>query len=124
MPIYAVKTSSPSNLLRALRTLLGIDPSAGGTFARRQDEEEEEGGSSRSAALAAAAAGTAFVREQQPPGSTPKPAVHGNVVSRVRWQAGRIPLWVPGQTKLFIGTNCPLVRYLNGKDCFLGSMYV
>ena len=87
VPIYAVKTSSPSNLLRALRTLLGIDPSAGGTFARRP-EEEEGGHSSRSESLAAAAADTAFVWEPQPPGPSKAP-VHGNVVSRVRRSAGR-----------------------------------
>ena len=81
VPIYAVKTCSPSNLLRALRTLLGIDPSAGGTFARRQDEDEED--SFQSDALAAAAAGTAFVRDTRPPVSS-QPAIHGNVVSRVR----------------------------------------
>lgn len=92
VPIYAVKTSSPSNLLRALRTLLGIDPSAGGTFARRQDDDDERD-SFQSDALAAAAAGTAFVREKQPPApARPAPArpvsVHGNVVSRVRCCAG------------------------------------
>ena len=32
VPIFVVKTAAPSNLTRALRTLLGFDPSAGGTF--------------------------------------------------------------------------------------------
>ncbi|GLC40671.1 hypothetical protein PLESTM_001099900 [Pleodorina starrii] len=32
VPIYAVKTSGSANLVKAFRTLLGIDPSAGGTF--------------------------------------------------------------------------------------------
>lgn len=105
MPIYAVKTSSPSNLLRALRTLLGIDPSAGGTFARRQ-EEEGEGSSSRAAALAAAAAGTAFVREQQPPRAAQAP-VHGNVVSRVCCATG---------TGLWNAVWPPLCNVYNGNN--------
>ena len=33
VPIFVVKSAAPSNLTRALRTLLGFDPSAGGTFA-------------------------------------------------------------------------------------------
>ncbi len=32
MPIYAVKTPGSSNLVKAFRTLLGWDPSAGGAF--------------------------------------------------------------------------------------------
>ncbi|KXZ55595.1 hypothetical protein GPECTOR_2g1145 [Gonium pectorale] len=40
VPIYAVKTSGSSNLVKAFRTLLGIDPSAGGAFGHQSDAED------------------------------------------------------------------------------------
>ncbi|KAG2434063.1 hypothetical protein HXX76_007791 [Chlamydomonas incerta] len=40
VPIYAVKTSGSANLVKAFRTLLGIDPSAGGAFGPGSDSEE------------------------------------------------------------------------------------
>ena len=41
VPIYAVKSSGPSNLVKAFRTLLGIDPSAGGTFGAPGSDSED-----------------------------------------------------------------------------------
>ncbi|KAG2501552.1 hypothetical protein HYH03_000059 [Edaphochlamys debaryana] len=41
VPIYAVKTAGSANLVKAFRTLLGIDPSAGGAFAGGQSDGEE-----------------------------------------------------------------------------------
>ncbi|KAF6260855.1 hypothetical protein COO60DRAFT_1294161 [Scenedesmus sp. NREL 46B-D3] len=46
VPVYAIKSSSSSNLVRAFRTLLGLEPSAGslgGGGAARALVEEEEG---------------------------------------------------------------------------------
>lgn len=34
-PVYAIKSFSSANLVKAFRTLLGVDPSAGGVFGRR-----------------------------------------------------------------------------------------
>lgn len=50
VPIYAVKSSSSSNLVRAFRTLLGLEPSAGSVFGSRggsmDDDDAVSGGSS------------------------------------------------------------------------------
>ena len=43
VPIFVVKTAAPSNLTRALRTLLGFDPSAGGTFAGWRERNSQFG---------------------------------------------------------------------------------
>ncbi len=43
VPIYAIKSSSAANLVRAFRTLLGVDPSAGGVFGRSEDEDSDLG---------------------------------------------------------------------------------
>ena len=42
VPIFVVKSAAPSNLTRALRTLLGFDPSAGGTFAGWRERVRRE----------------------------------------------------------------------------------
>ncbi len=34
IPIYAIKNSTSSSLVRAFRTLMGVDPAAGNSFAR------------------------------------------------------------------------------------------
>eukprot|EP00879_Flechtneria_rotunda_P010046 GHRR01010504.1.p1 GENE.GHRR01010504.1~~GHRR01010504.1.p1 ORF type:complete len:561 (+),score=231.07 GHRR01010504.1:1227-2909(+) len=44
VPVYAVKSSSNSNLVRAFRTLLGLDPSAGSLFAARASDDESSWG--------------------------------------------------------------------------------
>lgn len=51
VPIYAIKTSSASNLVRAFRTLLGVDPAAGGVFSKSADLADNDllGGNSGSA---------------------------------------------------------------------------
>ncbi len=41
VPIYAVKTSGSANLVKAFRTLLGIDPSPGGTFGPAGSDADE-----------------------------------------------------------------------------------
>ena len=71
VPVYAVKTGSTAALQRALRALLGLDPSAGGmTFARRKSLTEaaaevsasssSQGPSSPAAAASAANAASAY----------------------------------------------------------------
>ena len=44
VPIFVVKTAAPSNLTRALRTLLGFDPSAGGTFVGWRERNSRDSG--------------------------------------------------------------------------------
>ena len=43
VPIYAIKSSSTANLVKAFRTLLGVDPSAGGVFTGVLKGEKEVG---------------------------------------------------------------------------------
>ena len=40
VPIYTIKTTSPTNLVRGLRTVVGLDPSPGSTFASRHGDAE------------------------------------------------------------------------------------
>jgi hypothetical protein len=59
VPVYAIKSSSSSNLIRAFRTLLGQEPSAGGMLGGGAGPggDEGEGATAAAAAAAAAAAG-------------------------------------------------------------------
>jgi hypothetical protein len=58
VPVYAIKSSSSSNLVRAFRTLLGLEPSAGSLFGSRGGSMDDDTDSAwPSAAAAAAAAG-------------------------------------------------------------------
>eukprot|EP00775_Hariotina_reticulata_P010826 gene10824-10983_t len=41
VPVYAIKSSSSANLVRAFRTLLGLEPSAGGLFGSRGSMDDE-----------------------------------------------------------------------------------
>lgn len=75
MPIFVVKTAAPSNLTRALRTLLGFDPSAGGTFAGWRERNSQFGSS------APGASHTAELPDAEYPA-----AVSSNVTSRVSMQ--------------------------------------
>ncbi len=40
IPVYALKSSGKANLVKGLRTLLGIDPSAGGSPLGAQSSDE------------------------------------------------------------------------------------
>ncbi|KAK9824105.1 hypothetical protein WJX72_007767 [[Myrmecia] bisecta] len=83
-PIYAIKTASTSNIVRALRTLLGIDPSPGTVFARQGDPANEVGSDpfSSSAATPRAEGDIAqLVQQQQDEGTAPPPQ-QSSVVSR------------------------------------------
>ena len=73
VPILAVKSSSPSNLLRALRTVLGIEPSAGGTFLERP----------RDGALAADGEPLANEGSARSDAAAASVGLHAAVVSRV-----------------------------------------
>ncbi|KAF8054898.1 ycf45 [Scenedesmus sp. PABB004] len=42
VPVYAIKSSSSANLVRAFRTLLGLEPSAGGLFGSRGSMDDDE----------------------------------------------------------------------------------
>jgi len=75
VPIFVVKTAAPSNLTRALRTLLGFDPSAGGTFAGWRERNSQFGSS---------APGTSHAAEL--PDAEYPAAVSSNVTSRVSMQ--------------------------------------
>ncbi|WIA34853.1 hypothetical protein OEZ86_013151 [Tetradesmus obliquus] len=65
VPVYAIKSSSSSNLVRAFRTLLGLEPSAGSLFGSRGGSMDDDADSSSwpgsAAAAADAAAGGAAV---------------------------------------------------------------
>ena len=75
VPIFVVKTAAPSNLTRALRTLLGFDPSAGGTFAGWRERNSQFGSS------APGMSHTAELPDAEYPA-----AVSSNVTSRVSMQ--------------------------------------
>jgi hypothetical protein len=53
VPVYAIKSASTSNMIKAFRTLLGVEPSAGGFFApsRGGSMDDYEGGASASGGL-------------------------------------------------------------------------
>jgi hypothetical protein len=50
VPVYAVKSSSAANLVRAFRTLLGLEPSPSGVFGSRGSMDDEPGGGALSPA--------------------------------------------------------------------------
>lgn len=80
VPIFVVKTAAPSNLTRALRTLLGFDPSAGGTFVGWHERN------SRNSSLA-----PGMGRAGGLPGADYSAADSSNVSSRVIMRVGRMP---------------------------------
>ncbi|KAI8470498.1 MAG: hypothetical protein J3K34DRAFT_385264 [Monoraphidium minutum] len=56
VPVYAIKSTSTSNLIKAFRTLLGVEPTAGGFFGAagsRGGSMDDDGGSGAAAAAAA-----------------------------------------------------------------------